>query len=482
MNDTGKDLVKAVRMAEKLEREGDRKDPWRLHLHLMPPTGWMNDPNGLCQFQGNYHVFFQYSPFDAKGGMKFWGHYVTKDFVSWKYKGVALAPDENADCHGVFSGSAFVTEEKAYLFYTGNVEELGNFDYVFSGRESNTILVESDDLEQFGSKKVVMDNSCYPKDDTCHVRDPKVFSYDGKYYMVQGARTEEERGEVLLFRANRPDSWVCCNRISTQDVFGYMWECPDLFCLGEQWVLSVNPQGIKPDGLLYQNACQSGYFFLDGDFTTSECRLSAFTEWDRGFDFYAPQTFLDDQGRRILIGWMGVSGSEEFYTNKTLIYGWQHCLTMPREVFLENGKIYTRPVKEMENIRSKKGLFFEAEGKKTVEVSCPSEIWFCPKEPDSDFLLELNQDWQLFYDTKKNILWIEFLNDTGAGRKKRGVSLKKIESVQIYLDASAVEIYLNQGEEVFSTRYYPEEWQGRLDIKGTGEIRYYELNPIEIEW
>lgn len=127
MNDTGKDLVKAVRMAEKLEREGDRKDPWRLHLHLMPPTGWMNDPNGLCQFQGNYHVFFQYSPFDAKGGMKFWGHYVTKDFVSWKYKGVALAPDENADCHGVFSGSAFVTKEKAYLFYTGNVEELGNF-------------------------------------------------------------------------------------------------------------------------------------------------------------------------------------------------------------------------------------------------------------------------------------------------------------------------------------------------------------------
>ena len=45
----------------------------RLTHHLMPPTGWLNDPNGLCYFKGRYHVFFQYSPFDAEGGLKLWG-------------------------------------------------------------------------------------------------------------------------------------------------------------------------------------------------------------------------------------------------------------------------------------------------------------------------------------------------------------------------------------------------------------------------
>ena len=75
----------------------------RLTHHLMPPVGWLNDPNGLCWYKGRYHVFFQYSPFEANGGLKFWGHYSSEDMISWRYEGVPLLPDSIYDCHGVYS-------------------------------------------------------------------------------------------------------------------------------------------------------------------------------------------------------------------------------------------------------------------------------------------------------------------------------------------------------------------------------------------
>ena len=88
----------------------------RLTHHLMPPTGWLNDPNGLCYFKGRYHVFFQYAPFDAEGGLKFWGHYSSEDLVSWRYEGVPLYPDSNYDCHGVYSGSAMAKQSSSIVW------------------------------------------------------------------------------------------------------------------------------------------------------------------------------------------------------------------------------------------------------------------------------------------------------------------------------------------------------------------------------
>lgn len=130
----------------------DRK--FREKLHLMPPVGWLNDPNGLCQFQGIYHAFFQYSPFNAEGGVKMWGHYTSKDMIKWEYQGTALYPDQPFDCHGVYSGSAFIEDGKMYLYYTGNVKlEDGEYDYIRTGREGNTVLVITEDGKMFGKKK-----------------------------------------------------------------------------------------------------------------------------------------------------------------------------------------------------------------------------------------------------------------------------------------------------------------------------------------
>ncbi len=119
-----------------------------------------------------------------------WGHYTSRDMIEWKYEGVSLYPDQPFDCHGVYSGSAFIEDGKMYLYYTGNVKlEDGEFDYIRTGREANTVLVVSEDGEHFGRKRELMRNSDYPQDLTCHVRDPKVWKENGMYYMVQGART-----------------------------------------------------------------------------------------------------------------------------------------------------------------------------------------------------------------------------------------------------------------------------------------------------
>lgn len=103
-----------------IEKNADMKEGrFRLGHHLMPPVGWLNDPNGLCWYKGKYHVFFQYAPFDVEGGLKFWGHYTSVDLVDWKYEGTALYPDSPYDCHGVYSGSALVEDEKMHLFLQG---------------------------------------------------------------------------------------------------------------------------------------------------------------------------------------------------------------------------------------------------------------------------------------------------------------------------------------------------------------------------
>ena len=118
MNEAGLQMIRKIREAEAAAQEGVQKDPWRLRFHLMPPAGWLNDPNGLCQMNGVYHVFFQYSPFDPCGGEKFWGHYTSRNLTDWEYAGVPLAPDEQFDRSGVYSGSCLIKDGIMYLFYT----------------------------------------------------------------------------------------------------------------------------------------------------------------------------------------------------------------------------------------------------------------------------------------------------------------------------------------------------------------------------
>ena len=144
-------------------RERVAADQDRLKFHLMPKTGWLNDPNGLCQFNGTYHIYYQYTPFEPTGELKTWGHYTTKDFIHYEDFGPVVFPDEDIDAHGVYSGSAFIEDDTIHYFYTGNLKyfDRDDYDYINSGRGSNTITFTSKDGYEFTKKELLMTTSHY---------------------------------------------------------------------------------------------------------------------------------------------------------------------------------------------------------------------------------------------------------------------------------------------------------------------------------
>lgn len=460
-------LLQTAALLERAAENGNTK--WRQLFHIMPKTGWLNDPNGLCRFNGEYHIFFQYSPFDTKPGTNFWGHYKTKDFISYEYLSPALCCDQNFDCHGVYSGSTLIDEGKMYLYYTGNVKQLGDFDYITKGREHNLILAVSEDGLTFNDKALLMKNSDYPSDCTCHVRDPKVFKCKGKYYMVLGSRTTADTGEVLVYVSDNKTDWKLVNRLRTAEKFGYMWECPDLFFLDGKEILAFSPQGIEPEGFKYNNVYQSGYALLQGGFTSPNCSVGEFEELDRGFDFYAPQSFEAEDGRRIMIGWLGLPDLESYYENPSNKFGWAHCLTIPRELSLRGNKLMQKPLKEYEKLREKE---LSVENQESVRALEALISYNSPVKAE----ISIHGDCKIIYEN--SVLTLSF-GKSGYGRKSRSVRLQSLEEIRIFCDSSSVEIFVNGGEEVFTSRFYPENYSGIKPRENYEALKIWQLKGFE---
>ena len=463
MNALQRDLKKLVPLVESLGKANVEADPHRQQFHLQPPVGWLNDPNGLCVYGGQYHAFFQYGPFDVTGGVKHWGHAVSKDLLHWEPLPVMLYPDEPFDCHGVYSGSALIEGTEMYLYYTGNVKHPGDFDYIKQGRGHNVCLSVSHDGKTVASKQCLLYNKDYPAGLTCHVRDPKVFAYEGKYYMVLGARTLEDKGEVLVLESTDKLHWNHINTLTTPETFGYMWECPDLFCLDGQWYLAVSPQGIQ-----CQNIYGCGYFAVYGDWR-AHCTLGEFHEMDAGFDYYAPQSFVDENGRRIQIGWMGMPDAD--YGNApTVAHGWQHCFTVPRLLTKgENGTLLQTPVPELDARRSAAALTL-----RNGEEASLSPCFDLTAAPAGDFALTVAHGVELVYTEQDSTCVLQFTDPAQAsGRTQRRTKLSApCRSVRVVGDRSSLEIFLNDGAAVFSTRYYPAAGDVAVKISGTDALVY----------
>lgn len=466
MNVLQKELLQVAKDAE--QKAGD-PGGWKPDFHLVPPVGWLNDPNGLCRFRGEYHVFYQYSPFDPNGGLKFWGHYKSRDLLSWEQCPIMLCPDQAYDLHGVYSGSALCREDGMYLYYTGNVKQEGPHDYISTGRESNTIVAYSPDGIHLGWKRLLMQNKDYPAGLTRHVRDPKVWEQDGTFYMVQGARTSADTAQALLFSSKDGFQWEHINTFRTEQPFGYIWECPDLFEMDGQWFLLGCPQGVQKQQPGFENQYACGYFPLYGDFR-GQCRLGEFVPFDYGFDFYAPQTFFDGT-RRLLIGWMGMPDAA--YTNPTVSYGWQHCLTVPRELTCVDGKLRMRPVKELESLRiGAQELCFS--GQQSIEVPRACEIllrW------SGDLRLELSG---AALKAEHGMLTLT-LEAGGCGRGTRSVPIENLKTLRLLADTSALEIFADDGRAVLTTRWYPDGERRTLALQGEGRAVVYGLRPMRIE-
>ena len=526
-------------------------DSWTPQFHLFPPQGWMNDPNGLCQFKSVYHAFYQYTPEWPANELRFWGHAVSKDLLSWETLLIAISPDAACDKDGAFSGSAWIETRNASagdcghdngaaagscghggdgnddargsaaarevmrLFYTGNVmdETHPEADGIDVGREAYEVMVTSEDGLNFSPKCVVLKPGDYPDTCTNHVRDPKVWEQDGALRMLLGARERDtaagpaksadercDSGAALIYDSSDcGKSWTLhsvirgANDLGHREAFGYMWECPFLVQLDDQEFLSVCPQGLSEGASTepnadaepsagtepsadaskgsrlsdsanlqentssepldkWQNIWQSGYFPLPEGrklINVETVSTDNFVLWDHGFDFYAPQTFVDDSGRTILIGWMGII--DPTYHSYPEGIGFCHNLTLPRELSLsDDGVILQHPVKELDARRSECAEFSADSFVEIGQLSADIEI----SGISGDGMLTLNDALVLSYS--KGIFALQFIDeDTAAGRTQRSIELKQLSDLRVIVDGSTVEIYLNDGRVVFSTRWFP---------------------------
>ena len=446
---------------------------WACGFHIAPARGWLNDPNGLCQFRGEYHVFHQYSPaWPEPGAPRGWGHAVSRDLVRWEHRGMAIAPDTPEEASGAYSGSAAVVPGAARdggdllrLYYTGNVKEPGDYDYIHAGRQANELLIETEDGTHLSPKRVLLRNADYPPTCTCHVRDPKVWRQDGAWWMVLGARDVFDRGQVLLYRSDDGVAWHFYSIVRPRGAFGFMWECPDRIELSGREYLSICPQGMadrpwaegQRDQAVYI-PLKEGRRLIDGEPVNEE----AFRLWDHGFDFYAPQTFTDDSGRVIMIGWMGKP--EVGYESAPEGLPWCHCLTVPRVLTREpGGGIAQAPAPELEALRREAHALAS-----DVTCRCAGRRADIAVEGIvGAFSLLLDGALEIRYEM--GMLTCAFIDceRVGAGRTRRRCAVDAVSDLRVLVDGSAVEVFAADGRIAFATRWFPRAERLTVRFAGT---------------
>ena len=432
----------------------------QLSYHIVPPQGLLNDPNGLIQYKGIYHVFFQWNQHDTVHKNKSWGHVTSKDLVHWEYHAAALEPNDWYDKDGVYSGSAVTLNGKLYLFYTGNVRGAEG------KRESYQCLAVSEDGFQFEKKGPLFK---HPDSYTGHVRDPKVWQdKEGTWWMVLGAQKNDLSGDTILYQSTNLMDWEFKGSFMEEKFsLGYMWECPDVLRFKEKDVFVFSPQGLEAKEKQFQNIYQTGY--LTGELSSTgkfKQDNGEFKELDRGFEFYAPQTFTDDTGRVILFGWVGVMYPEVEAAVPTRKDGWLHALSIPREVTYSNGILRQQPVVELEKLRQPNPTVIDEAAQQMIALSSlQSELLMDWENAPKEFFLQIREDVAIQYSHKTNRFVVSRMNWLTKEREEREVTLKKgLRNIRLFLESSLIELFINDGEEVFTLRYFTEEESHQLSV------------------
>ncbi|SDO05512.1 glycoside hydrolase family 32 protein [Alkalicoccus daliensis] len=413
---------------------------YRPSYHITAPVGWINDPNGLVYFKGEYHAFYQYYPYGTEWGPMHWGHVKSKDLLIWEHLPVALAPEYEYEKGGCFSGSAVVHHDKLYLIYTGHNEEK-------SPKEVQCAAVSEDGIhfDKFPAPII----PSLPAQASEDFRDPKVTWRNGKWYLFIGT-SYNNRGRLVYYTSENLTNWSYQGIVLEGGAHqGTMWECVDLFSLEDKDVLIYSPMGLMDSKTRYI----VGNWNKDGFETLTEGEI------DHGTDFYAPQTFEDAKGRRILIGWMNMW--EKAMEEKK--EGWAGALTLPRELSLLDNHLVMTPVAEWKDAVLKKHpvavkqenpqvnlefthLFFHYKGRSDQDVE-----WSVTSGQGDAFTLHVDS-------SKKHIM----LNRTGmlAGEKDCLTVPLPEEADQIeleaFIDHSAFELFINHQLTVSLRIYFQE--------------------------
>lgn len=496
-------------------------EKYRPQFHFSPQNNWMNDPNGMVYYQGEYHLFYQYHPESSVWGPMHWGHAVSKDLVHWEELPIALYPDE----HGtIFSGSAVVdwnntsglgTKDNPplvaiYTYHNFEKEQLGRNDYQTQGIAYS--------LDKGRTWLKYTQNPVLANPGIKDFRDPKVSWHQESQKWVMVLAQDDHIG---FYSSPNLFDWQLESDFGKDwGVHGGVWECPDLIKMpiegtnDFQYVLlvSINPGG--PNGgsatQYFIGDFDGKTFTLTDDFKTDVKPVIVNNEvkesgvWlDYGTDNYAGVTFSDvpnSDGRKLLIGWM----SNWQYANQVPTEKWRSAMTIPRALTLidtNNGlRVASTPVEELNKIVKKKEFYQQLSGERQYSlVSADRNISLHHLEFD---VSPLNSDYiKLIFDNKlgeKTTLNLDVMSgeiifdrtmsgDTSFDSKfaniQKAITTPKLSKYRfnMYVDTSSIEIFVNDGETVITSIVFPTMPYSSVNIEANSKITLEDITISELK-
>lgn len=444
--------------------------PYRPEWHISPPNGLLNDPNGFIYHNGEYHLFYQWYPYACQHKDKHWVHQTSTDLINWRWQSVVLTPSDWFDSHGVFSGHAVSHNEQLMLFYTGNTRIGQQRD-----RHTTQCVAVSSDGRNFVKRGPVI--SELPDGVTPHIRDPKIIRHNQEWLMLLGAQTTELKGRIALYRSNDLENWQYDGLYGAElGDFGYMWECPDMFILDEQHYLIIGPQGIE--SFSPHNTVPHHNGIVKANWNNQQgIDFGEFAYLDYGFDFYAPQTMLTPDGRRILCAWMGLPDEVD---QPSVENGWIHQLTAMRELSVKEGKLIQWPIGELDRLvasQTRIELTNEPYDLKTKSYDLSIELeWGATLHlfEGSEHKLIVHADMdksRLILDRSNTLNWAQ------DSIRELPVQSERI-NLRILADNSSVEIFVNHGDAVMTSRVFTAPDATSISLHGArSPVTIKKLNP-----
>jgi fructan beta-fructosidase len=472
----------------------------RPHLHFTPKEQWMNDPNGMFYYEGEYHLFYQHYPDSNVWGPMHWGHAISNDLLHWQHLPIALYPDKLGY---IFSGSAVVDWQNTsglgkngappivaiFTYHDMDGEKSGRSDFQYQG------IAYSNDKGRTWTKyegNPVIPNTQKIKD----FRDPKVIWHDAsqQWIMVFAAQNH------IKFWASRDlKNWKHLSDFGQEyGSHGGVWECPDLFPIKTEvsqeskWVLLVSINPGAPNGgsgtQYFVGGFDGNKFVLEDGFITATQNEQAI--WlDYGRDNYAGVTWSD--GRRLFMGWM----SNWDYAQVVPTTAWRSAMTLPRTLTLHKTpvgyRLFSQPVQELAKLRGQSEVLPDSviSGKKAInlnsscyEVILEAEI---PSGTKPDFGFEWQNDQgdsyrigfdahgNQFYSDRRTAGKLEF-SEKFAKAIHRAPRIFKGNIIQMHLvlDVASAELFADDGATCLTDIFFPNKDFKQLHLySNNGKIR-----------
>lgn len=435
-----------------LENKDKVKDTYRSKFHVEPIIGWMNDPNGLIYFDGEFHLFYQYNPYNSLPGDMGWGHIVSKDLIKYYQTDVAFFPEgkENGEC-GCWTGSSFVENNELKIVYTRHFDR---------GQPLGTIqtqhLVTTKDKVVFTKE----DTPCINNDElpsnlsTADFRDPQIFYYDGKCYMIVGCQNSEKDGVFVIYSGKDSSSLHFDFYFGPYKNTERMVECPSFIKVGDKDLIIYS--SFRFNGT-------NGVFYIVGKFDPENKAfiIEGEGEIDAGDAFYAPKV-IENYDIPTMFGWM--DNWNKKYPSNEEGHGWAGSFTIPRTLNVVNNTLLQgiHPILYKYVIEEK-----EVKNNESISRLSINSFEFCS---DFDVLLEGNNGSIRIYKEGKQI----YLDTNKSNNLHEMIISSKMEhlsgTVDFVLDTSSIEIFINNGIETISSRFYILGDEFKTNLKGIEKI------------